>query len=338
MALSLDQIPTPKSERWKYTNLPRALKGLELVPATLGWGKNVALLNPQAPGAVQYRDTQLWDLNTKSTQDIRIVTGDENIDVAARDGQLLSPRLVIHVKDGQDMTVVERQSGAGSYWKNQVTQIVVGKNSRLHHIRLFDETGVNTSFVHITIDRDATYRGFNYIEGAGTLRNQIHAEIKGENAHCSISGINLLSGNQHADTTITIEHQAPQCESRQNYKSVLAGKSHGVFQGKVHVHRPAQKTDGYQLSNAILLSPLAEMDTKPELEIYADDVKCSHGATTGRLDDDPLFYMRARGIPERQARALLLESFCAGAIDDIADEGMKAELQERVAQWLMQQI
>lgn len=341
MSLLLDKIPTTKSERWKYTNIPRALKGMTLTPATLGWGgENVALLNADAPGAALYNDTQLWDLNSENTKDIRIVSHDDEIIVDAKDGQYLSPRLVIHVQDGADVTIVERQSGTGAYWKNQVTQIVLGKNARLHHIRLFDEAdgAVNTSFTHVKIDRDSSYFGFTFMEGAGVIRNQIHVEVHGENAHAQVSGINLLSGKQLGDTTITIEHQAPNCTSNQTYKSVLADSAHCVFQGKVHVHQAAQKTDGYQLSNALILSPLAEMDTKPELEIYADDVKCSHGATTGKLDEEPLFYMRARGIPENVARALLIQSFCAPAMELVNSEEICATLEGRIESWLAKNL
>lgn len=340
MSLPLDIIPTPKSERWKYTNLPRALKNLDLAPASLGWGSDIALLNSHAPGAVQYGDTQLWDLNTQSTKDIKFIGADEELTIDAQDGQYLSPRIVIHVKDGQDVTVVERYTGAGAYWKNGVTQIVVGRNARLHHYRIFDESagGVHSHFTHVTIARDGTYDAFNFTQGAGTIRNQIHAEIQGENVECLLRGINLLTGEQHADTTITIEHQAPNCHSNQNYKTVLAGKAHCVFQGKVHVHRPAQKTDGYQLSNALILSDQAQMDTKPELEIYADDVKCSHGATTGKLDEEPMFYLQSRGIPKAQARALLIEAFCGQALDTMQNETMRDEFSAKVSQWLTTQI
>jgi Fe-S cluster assembly protein SufD len=340
MLLPIERIPTPKSERWKYTNIPRALKDMNLSPAMLGWGKDVSLLNNEAPGAVEYKDTQLWDLNSENTKDIRIVTSNDDITIDAQDGQMLSPRLVIHVKDGEDVTVIERNTGRGVYWKNQVTQIVLGKNSRLHHIRMFDEAegAVNTSFTHVKIDRDASYFGFSFIEGAGVVRNQIHTEVHGENAHAQVSGINLLAGKQHADTTITIEHQAPNCTSNQTYKSVLADTAHCVFQGKVHVHKPAQKTDGYQLSNALILSLGAEMDTKPELEIYADDVKCSHGATTGKLDDEPLFYMRSRGIPEKVARALLIQSFCAPAMELVNNEDICATLEGRIESWLAKHL
>lgn len=334
--LPLEQIPTPKSERWKYTNLPRALKGLNLTPATLGWNDNVSLLNPEAPGKAQYQDTVLWDLNTANNKDVKFIGADEEADVTAQDGQWLSPRLIIHVKDNEELTVVERHNGAGAYWKNIVIQIVVGKNARLRHYRLFEEAakGVNTSFLHVKIARDATYELFTLTEGEGVIRNQIHAEIQGENGHCWLNGVNLLSNEQHADTTITIEHQAPHCTSKQTFKSVLTDKAHGVFQGKVHVHQIAQKTDGYQLSNALILSEQAAMDTKPELEIYADDVKCSHGATTGRLDEEPLFYMRARGIPEREARALLIQSFCGEAVEGIGDENIQEIVTDKIAQWL----
>jgi Fe-S cluster assembly protein SufD len=336
MVLPLDTIPTPKSERWKYTNLPRALKKLDIKPATLGWNDNIALLKPDAPGAALYHDTALWDLNTAQAKDIKFVTTNETIDINAQDGQWLSPRLIVQVKDNEELTVIENHGGQGAYWKNTVIQISIGKNARLKHYRLFDESaeGVATLFTHVTLARDAHYKAFSFIEGAGTIRNQIHAEIQGENAYCGLGGVNLLKGAQHADTTITIEHQAPNCKSNQTYKSVLDSTSHCVFQGKVHVHQAAQKTDGYQLSNALILSPTAEMDTKPELEIYADDVKCSHGATTGKLDDAPLFYLRARGIPENLARALLIEAFCGQAVDGITDESMQETIREKIGQWL----
>ncbi len=340
MSLPLDKIPTTKDERWKYTNLPRALKKLDLKPARLGWASNVVVLEPTAPGENQYRDTNLWDLNTAHVSDVQFLSGDAEIDVIAADGQWLSPRIVIDVKDNQTVTVIERQGGQGAYWKNTVVQIRIGNNATLRHYRMIDEAekGVSTIFTHAKIGRDSTYESFSLVEGAGFVRNQTHAEIMGENGHCWLNGVNMLKGDQHADTTITIEHQQPNCTSKQTFKSVLDGSSHCVFQGKVHVHQIAQKTDGYQLSNALILSPTAEMDTKPELEIYADDVKCSHGATTGRLDDAPLFYLRARGIPEEEARSLLIEAFCGQAIEGVSDESVQDIVREKVGQWLKSRI
>lgn len=144
----------------------------------------------------------------------------------------------------------------------------------------------------------------------------------------------MLKDKQHGDTTILIEHQAPHCNSNQFYRTLLDDGANGVFQGKVHVHQVAQKTDGYQLSNALLLSDKAEMDTKPELEIYADDVKCSHGATTGQLDEEPLFYLRSRGLSAAQARFLMIQAFLAEVIEKIGDEALEDEVNEQVAQWL----
>jgi len=134
-----------------------------------------------------------------------------------------------------------------------------------------------------------------------------------------LAGCKLLDGAQHNDTTILIEHLAPNCYSNQNYRNVLNGQSRGVFQGKVHVHQIAQQTDGYQLCNTILQSDRAEMDTKPELEIYADDVKCSHGATTAQTDEEPLFYLQARGIPKDQARNILMQSFVGESLESFLD-------------------
>ena len=330
-------LPSPKSERWKYTNLERVLKSLNLTPASLGWGGNVALLNPHAPGAQIYGDTQLWNLNADNTKDVKFISSDDIVHINAAEGQALSPRIIIDVKDGQSITFVENYDGVGAYWKNAVVQINIGKNAKLRHYRTINESeqGVCTIFTHAKIAEGATYEAFNFIHGAGFIRNQIHTEIMGSNAHCGLSGVNLLSGAQHADTTITIEHQAPHCTSNQTYKSVLDGQSHGVFQGKVHVHQIAQKTDGYQLSNALMLSPLAEMNTKPELEIYADDVKCSHGATTGKLDDEPMFYMQSRGIPEPLAKALLIEAFCGTAVDTVTDADFAHDIKGKISQWLM---
>ena len=135
-----------------------------------------------------------------------------------------------------------------------------------------------------------------------------------------LNGAQLLSGPQHADFTTVVRHDAPPCTSRQTVKNVLAGRSHGVFQGRIEVARAAQKTDGYQMNQALLLSPDAEIDTKPELEIFADDVKCSHGATVGELDAEQLFYLRSRGIPDAEARAMLVRAFLAEALDAVTNE------------------
>ncbi len=336
----LNDIPSVKQERWKYSNLQRAVKGLSLSAASLGWGTNAAPADAVAPGTNQYGDTQLWDMNSRLTSDVKLIRTDETIIIAAKDGQQLNPRIVIDIPAGKTITVVEEYRGEGAHWVNAAIQITLGENARVNHYRVIAAPvkAVCTLFTHVKIAAGAHYNGFSFIDGDGFIRNQTHAEILGENAHCGLAGVNLLSGEQHADTTITIEHTAPNCTSNQTFKSVLTHKARGVFQGKVHVHQAAQKTDGYQLSNALILSPQAEMDTKPELEIYADDVKCSHGATTGKLDDAPLFYLRARGIPENTARALLIEAFCAQALECIDDEAFFEQIGKGINTWLMSRL
>ncbi|MEK7801516.1 MAG: SufD family Fe-S cluster assembly protein, partial [Pseudomonadota bacterium] len=164
--------------------------------------------------------------------------------------------------------------------------------------------------------------------------SEYHVDMTGEGAEADLSGVALLRGKQHADTTIVVNHMEPYGRSSQFFKHILEDQSRGVFQGKIHVFKDAQKTNGYQLSNNLLLSPLAEMDVKPELEIYADDVKCSHGSTTGQLDETPMFYLMSRGISQEDARRLLIEAFLVEIVDKITIESVRTIFSERVRLWL----
>lgn len=308
-ALNPDALPTPKDEVWKYTNLPRAVpKGLAIATDK----EEIIIHVPRGE------------------------TMEKEIVFTGRDGVLHMPVLKIIVEEGASCTVTERHDGGGAYWKNMVTEIEIAKNARLTHVRLQEDSGeaVHTNMVQMDLARDAVYNGFSFNEGAKLSRHDIRAALTEKNINCSFYGINLLRGAQHGDTTIVMEHQAPHGQSNQFYRSVLDDQARGVFQGKVHVHQAAQKTDGYQLSNALLLSEGAEMDTKPELEIYADDVKCSHGATTGQLDDDVLFYMRSRGMNEDMARGLMIESFVAEVAEKIEDDAMRDTVMTKVKTWL----
>lgn len=315
-ALRLENLPTQAQEDWKYTNLARALPK--------------DLRDDGAP-AQEIVIHKIRGQVCGQAEEI-LFTGCEGIHA--------KPRLKIILEEGASLTLVERHEGLGAYWKNMVSEIEVGNNAVFNHVRLQNDApeAVQTSMVHITLGRDAVYNGFSLSMGARLARHQIHAQIQGANAECVFNGVNLLNGVQHGDTTILIEHHAPHGRSSQFYRTLLDGEARGVFQGKVHVHREAQKTDAYQLSNALLLSQGAEMDTKPELEIYADDVKCSHGATTGQLDEEPLFYLRSRGLSEAQARMLLMQAFVNEAVDKIVDEAVRGEVRGRAEQWLSQAL
>jgi Fe-S cluster assembly protein SufD len=166
------------------------------------------------------------------------------------------------------------------------------------------------------------------------VRNQIGVAFKGENARIDISGTFLVRENQHIDTTLIVDHAVPRCTSRELFKGVLEDYGRGVFQGKVIVRPNAQKTDGKQMAQVLMLSPYAEFDSKPELEIYADDVVCGHGSTSADLDEDLVFYCRSRGIPEAQARALLIESFIGEAIEKVERDDVRKALAELARQWL----
>jgi Fe-S cluster assembly protein SufD len=161
----------------------------------------------------------------------------------------------------------------------------------------------------------------------------MHARLAGPHAVAHLNGAQLLTGAQHADFTSVVRHVAPHGTSRQTVKNVLAGRARGVFQGRIEVAREAQKTDGYQMNRALLLSPDAEIDTKPELEIFADDVKCSHGATVGELDTNQLFYLRSRGIPDDQARSILIRAFLAEALDAVTHPMVRTVLEETIERW-----
>jgi Fe-S cluster assembly protein SufD len=187
--------------------------------------------------------------------------------------------------------------------------------------------------IYARVAAGATYDNFTLNAGGKLVRNEIHASLDGPKATCHMNGAQLLRDGQHADTTTVLDHAAPDCASRQTYKTVLSGRSRGVFQGRIHVHQVAQRTDGYQMNQALLLSPEAEIDSKPQLEIYADDVKCSHGATVGEIDANQLFYLRARGIPEPKARSMLVEAFLAEAVEVVQEDTARAALEAAVSGW-----
>ena len=177
------------------------------------------------------------------------------------------------------------------------------------------------STLYAEIAERGTYDSFALNLGARIARTEAHVRLAGAKGIAHLNGAQLLGGAQHADFTTVVQHDAPSCTSRQTVKNVLAGRSQGVFQGRIEVARVAQKTDGYQMNQALLLSPDAEIDTKPELEIFADDVKCSHGATVGELDAEQLFYLRSRGIPDAEARSMLVRAFLAEALDAVTRRG-----------------
>jgi Fe-S cluster assembly protein SufD len=249
------------------------------------------------------------------------------------------PRHVIRLGPRARLTLVETNSGEGAYLHNPVIEIEVADGAVLEHVRLQDEApaAFHIATVYAEVGAGGTYDCFTLNVGGRLVRTELHTRLGGEGGTVHLNGAQLLRGMQHADFTSVVRHDAPGCGSRQTVKNVLEGRSRGVFQGRIEVARAAQKTDGYQMSQALLLSPDAEVDTKPELEIFADDVKCSHGATVGELDHEQMFYLRSRGVPESEARAILVRAFLAEAVEAIRNEAARAALEGAVEAWWMRE-
>jgi Fe-S cluster assembly protein SufD len=243
------------------------------------------------------------------------------------------PRHAVRLGVGASLTLFDVSVGEGVYLHNPVFELSLAAGATLAHLRLQDEsrTAFHVSTLYADVAAGATYDSFALTLGAKLARMDVHATLAGEKASAHLNAAQLLGGTQHADFTTVVTHAAPHCASRQTVKNVLAGKSRGVFQGKIEVARGAQKTDGYQMNQALLLSPDAEIDSKPELEIFADDVKCSHGATVGELDAEQLFYLRSRGIPQAEARSILVRAFLAETLDLVADARVRGALELAIA-------
>jgi Fe-S cluster assembly protein SufD len=256
--------------------------------------------------------------------------------IAAADSpSLFSTQNAISVGAGADVSLIETHATTIPGQAFALTRLGIGAQASLRHVRV--NLGAGDKFLSSLVAElasGAQYDPFQITAGGALTRAQASIRFEEEGARCHYSGAMLLRGQQHADFTLVVNHAAPGCESRELVKAVLDGRSHGVFQGKVIVERGAQKTDGKQMANALLLSDDAEFDSKPELEIYADDVACNHGATAGQLDEDLMFYLRARGIPEDQARSLLIAAFIGEALDKVKDEALHEALQEKVDAWL----
>lgn len=254
-------------------------------------------------------------------------------------GAAIHARSLLRVGDGAKLTIVEHHAGAGNeaLQLNDALVVLAGRKAQVEHIFLREGTDAGVQHVNsmlAKLDEEASLKSFALSGGGGLLRRQVFLRFAGENASCDFSGVGLLGGKLHADTTMVVEHAVPHCASREYFKQIVDDEATGVFQGKVVVAPHAQKTDGAMKSQTILLSDDAAMYNKPELEIFADDVVCAHGATVGSLDPNQLFYCMSRGIPRPEAEALVLEAFAADAVAGVTDEALRETIMTRVRGWL----
>jgi Fe-S cluster assembly protein SufD len=245
-------------------------------------------------------------------------------------------RSLVVIERGARAMLVESHEGSGEHQVNTALELVVGDEAHVDHVKI---TGAGAGALHIStlmasIGAHARFNEFLFTAGAAVVRNQLFVRFDGEGTIAGIRGASLLKGRQHADTTLVADHAVAGCTSRETFKSVLDQEGRGVFQGKIIVRPHAQQTDAKMATHALLLSDMAEADNKPELEIFADDVQCGHGATSGDLDEDLLFYLKARGIPAKEAEALLIQAFVGEAVEGIEHAGLRDALMNQVAAWL----
>lgn len=219
---------------------------------------------------------------------------------------------------------------------NSVSEMAVMENASLDVVRMQNEHNQSVQITNSWIEqqRNSNARHSTITLHGGRVRNNLNVKLKGENAYCDANGLFLIDNQQHVDNFTIIEHQMPNCISNQHYKGVLDDAATGAFSGKIHVFEDAQKTEAYQTNNNVLLTRDAKMHTKPQLEIYADDVKCSHGATVGQIDENALFYLQTRGIPMEEARLMLMYAFADDVISGIREEALKKRVEDLVSRRL----
>jgi Fe-S cluster assembly protein SufD len=248
-------------------------------------------------------------------------------------------RSLLKIGKAASATLVESYiaaDGAKAYQVHDSLVVSIGDGARLDHVRLIEDgrEAFNISSAVLRLGAHAHFNAFGMTSGASVSRYQAVIAFAGEGSKVETNGVNLLNGRQHADTTLFLDHAVPNCASREIFRAVVDDRGHSVFQGRIIVRPQAQKTDAKMMTRALLLSDEAEADNKPELEIFADDVTCGHGATTGALDESLLFYLRARGLSENEAQALLIQAFVGEAIESIANDALR-ELAISAAQlWL----
>src|SRR5882724_7555365 len=306
-----------------------------------------ALVAPPAI-ATDLRARALFDLNTAFMGDGAIIHLGRGaildpvqlLFVATPDAgpKVFHPRNLIRAESGSSATVLETYVGLGDgiYWTNVVTQISVAQNAVLRHYKLQVESGsaFHVAATSVQVNHQAAYRMFAASLGAALGRNEFDVDLAATDSEARLAGATLARDAQHLDTTIRIDHSTPRGTSSQEFRSVVDGRAHTVFQGRIRVAPDAQKTEAQQINRNLLLSATASADTKPELVILADDVKCSHGATVGDLDKEALFYLRARGVSESDARAMLIDAFVSELIMGIEGDAARAYFRRAVDDWL----
>jgi Fe-S cluster assembly protein SufD len=338
-------FPTVGKEDWKYTNVA-PIAGAEWkigsrtgrTPADL----DIALLEGFSRGRNGFAALNLAFAEIATLRIARDTVVDEPIefDFATESGTISTPHLIIVVEAGAKATIVEKYSSTGKGFTNTAIQIVAEHDANLTHYRVQKESAETFHYgvTEVTLGRGSSYNSTNINLGGALSRHDIEVKFTDEGGEAWVDGLYMLNGSQHHDTHSIIDHQVPNCTSHQNYRGVMNDKSRAVFNGKVFVRENAHGTDAQQQNKNLLLSNDARVDTKPQLEIFNDDVKCSHGATVGQLEEEELFYLLTRGLPQLLARNLLTYGFAEEIIDKVGVEKIKEDLDAMVLNRLSAQF
>ncbi len=333
---TVNGFPTPKLEDWKYTNVSSVGSGQWTVDSAKTAFDDVHI---DILGKFNFERNGFTALNLAFAERtvVRIpkeTVVEKPIDLSfeGEDGKAIFPHIVVIAEAGSKTTIVESYASPAKSFTNTAVQIVVEDNANLTHYRVQRESpeAFHYGSTEVSLGRGSVYNSTNINLGGAISRHDIDLKFTDEGGEAWVDGLYMLNGSQHADTHSIIDHTVPNCISHQTYKGVLNDRSRGVFNGKVLVRENASGTDAQQSNKNLLLSNDARVDTKPQLEIFNDDVKCSHGATVGQLDEEELFYLLTRGLPPTLARNLLTYGFAEQVINKIKIESIKKELDEAV--------
>ena len=361
-------LPTRKEEYWKYSD-PSIISNIELEFVSSGQyeDRNYDVILVNGKIVKKFKDCQMGDLSeglrngilgedllekkdkpflnlnnafaingcylileSTSRQTIRIL----NLITNEGKTQAVYPRCIVLAKRNSESLIFEefRIMGHGTNFVNSVTDVIVEDGANLEHI-IIDDFAKNTYHVaNVCVKqcKDSNFVSHNFSMGKKFARRDFNVELNQSGANCNLFGLYFVDKENHIDHHTTIEHKEANCNSNEHYKGILSGKSTGVFNGRIHVHPDAQKTDAIQKNQNLLLSDDAIIHTKPELEIYADDVKCTHGATVGQLDEKGLFYLRSRGLNRKEAQQILIRAYVNEIIENVSDEKIRSELMELI--------
>lgn len=332
-------FPSVRSEDWKYTNVgPIANESWKVTPFSPDFslegeksGEKLAAFNFRRNGFTALNQAFADFTIIRIAKETSIAEPME-LSFVAKEGFAIFPHVLVIAEAGSKATIVEEYGSQAKSFTNSAVQIIIEDSANVTHYRVQKDSpeAFNYGVTEVSVGRGGFYNSTNINLGGAISRHDIDVKFTAEGGEAFVDGLYMLNGSQHSDTHSIIDHQVPNCVSHQNYKGVLNDKSRAVFNGKVFVRENAHGTDAQQSNKNLLLSNEARVDTKPQLEIFNDDVKCSHGATVGQLEEEELFYLLTRGLPDALARNLLTYGFAEEIINKIGIESIKTDLDKTV--------